>query len=79
MRKTREQIHQEQEACRAQLFSMLYGPNGEMMRAYLHNVLGLDQSCVGDTPHQTYYNLGKLDALKTLLNEATYHARSSER
>lgn len=78
MRKTREQIQQEQEACRAQLYSLLYGPNGEMMRDYLYNVLGLDQSCVGVDPHQTYYNLGKLDAIKTLINEATYHARLSK-
>lgn len=47
------------------LESMLQGPAGKDLIHYLESELGIEQ-IVGKDTHDTYYNLGKMEAIKLI-------------
>lgn len=63
-----DEIAEQQAQCRAQLNALFYGPNGEQMTEYIFSVLELED-IRDDIPTNTYYNLGKRDAIETLMKE----------
>jgi len=55
--------------CRDKLRLFLAGPDGDMMRDYLDELLELER-IKAKSPLDTYYNLGKAQALKVIFEEA---------
>lgn len=70
--KSLDQLANEKTIARAILHDVFHGQSGEIVKEYVTALLDLENVVDKDT-HRTYYNLGKKDALETLINEGLKH------